>query len=64
MSDEIDLGKLTDRELLIMAVQAVNSHSKRLDAHASDIKVLRWIVGSLTGALGLMKLPTVIGGGH
>lgn len=60
MSDEIDLGKLSDRELLILAVQGVNSHSKRLDSHAGDIKLLRWIMGGLAGALGLMKLP----GGH
>lgn len=60
MSDEIDYGRLSDRELLILAVQGVNSHSKRLDAHASDIKLLRWIMGGLAGALGLMKFP----GGH
>ena len=64
MSDDIDLGKLSDRELLIMAVQSVNSHSKRLDAHAADIKTLRWFAAGLAGALGLMKLPAVLGGGH
>lgn len=60
MSEEIDLGKLTDRELLILAVQGVNTHSKRLDSHARDIKVLRewrnYISGGLAvigGALGL-----------
>lgn len=64
MADEIDLGKLTDRELLILAVQGVNSHSKRLDAHAGDIKILRWLIGGMLGGFGLTKIPAVFGGGH
>lgn len=64
MGDEIDLGKLTDRELLILAVQKLNIHAKRLDAHAGDIKTLRYFAAGLAGALGLMKLPSFFGGGH
>lgn len=50
MSDEIDLGKLSDRELLILVVQGLNTHSKRLDSHASDIKSLRDWRNYLSGA--------------
>ena len=50
MSDGIDYGKLTDRELLILACQAVNTHGKRLDAHAVDIKGLREWRNYLSGA--------------
>ncbi len=50
MADEIDLGKLTDRELLILVVQGVNTHSKRLDSHAADIKSLREWRNYLSGA--------------
>jgi len=62
MHDEIDLGKLTDRELLILAVQGVNNHAKRLDAHAADIKILRWIVGGFVAIFGVTKIPSL--GGH
>ena len=64
MSDEINYDKYTDRELLILAIQSINGHSKRLDAHAADIKTLRWFAAGLAGALGLMKLPSIVGGGH
>ena len=67
MSDEIDLGKLSDRELLILVVQGSNTHGKRLDAHAADLKMLRewrnYISGGIAviaGALGI-HLKT---GGH
>lgn len=56
MSDEIDLGKLSDRDLLILAVQTMNSHSKRLDSHAGKIRSLElwrnWLAGagSIIGA--------------
>lgn len=60
MSDEIDYGKLSDRELLLLVVQSNNVHSKRLDAHAHDIKSLRewrqYISGGIAivaGALGI-----------
>ena len=60
MSDEIDLGKLSDRELLILVVQGVNTHGKRLDSHADSIKTLKewraYISGGLAviaGALGI-----------
>lgn len=62
MSDEIDLGKLSDRELLIMVAQAVNTHSKRIDSHAADIKSLRewrnYLAGgftAITAYLGMGK---------
>jgi hypothetical protein len=62
MSDEIELGKLKNRELLILAVQGINSHSKRLDAHAEKIRALEhwrnYIGGGMaviTAWLGLKK---------
>lgn len=60
MSDEIDYGKLSDRELLLLVVQSSNTHSKRLNAHAADLKALRewrnYISGGIAvvaGALGI-----------
>jgi len=50
MSDEIDLGKLSDRDLLILCVQGINTHAKRLDSHAGKIRNLelagKWLGGA------------------
>lgn len=62
MGDGIDYGKLSDRELLILACQTLNTHSKRLDAHARDIKALRWFAAVVAGGIGLLKLPNLMGG--
>lgn len=59
MGDEIDYGKLTDREILILACQAVNTHSKRLDSHAADIKSLREWRNYLTG--GITTIAALLG---
>lgn len=70
MSEEIDLGKLTDRELLILVVQGVNTHGKRLDSHAESIKSLREWQSYLKGgwavlAAGLTGVGIHLkGGGH
>lgn len=64
MRDDIDLGKLSDRELLIMAVQAVNTHSKRLDSHAADIKSLREWRNYLAGGFAVITAYLGIGKGH
>jgi hypothetical protein len=59
MSDEIDLGKLSDRELLVLCVQGLNSHAKRLDSHASKIRSLElfrnWAAGAATVIAGIVS---------
>lgn len=71
MSEEIDLKNLSDRELLILCVQGLNSHSKRLDSHAGKIRSLElfrnWATGAGTvvvGLLGAAKLNIKLGQGQ
>ena len=68
MSYEIDLGKLSDRELLVLCVQGINGHSKRLDSHAAKIRSLelwgKWLAGAGTiigGVLAAAKLRITVG---
>jgi hypothetical protein len=63
VSDEIDLKNLSDRDLLILCVQGINTHAKRLDSHAAKIRTLelggKWLAG-LGAGLGAIWAKTAL----
>lgn len=56
MSDDIDLGKLSDREILVLVASSQNNFKDRLNDHGKRIRVLEGVAKTATGAVAIIGI--------
>lgn len=56
MSDELDLGKLSDREILISLAIGQRTDRERLNDHGKRLRVLEGLAKTATGALAIVGI--------
>lgn len=54
--DEINIGQLSDREILVLLAHGQKTTNHRLNDHGDRLKILEGLAKTATGALGIVGL--------